>query len=260
MKLKKRHFEILKDIAEKLNHELNYSGLLLSDLIADIESVQKQNEEHTLINIDQLRKDMEEQKVETVQEEPISPSELAIKRACDKHRKSVEDNIQKELDTSPIHQAIKSGLKRQKEAIDNAKDNIANEYGWDKNPLGVDAKRVKVVDIESPISTAGFVGNIEFTGNIFNDSVRHEFAKNYIRQGESMVAASSDKSTGFKGGLRSAVEALDNPKIGDVGYFRPSIPNEPIVYGKIRDCSKYIFQETSGHWYVGFSKTPPELK
>jgi hypothetical protein len=75
-----------------------------------------------------------------------------------------------------------------------------------------------------------------------------------------MVAASSDKSTGFKGGLRSAVEALDNPKIGDVGYFRPSIPNEPIVYGKIRDCSKYIFQETSGHWYVGFSKTPPELK
>jgi hypothetical protein len=203
---------------------------------------------------------MEEQKVETVQEEPISPSELAIKRACDKHRKSVEDNIQKELDTSPIHQAIKSGLKRQKEAIDNAKDNIANEYGWDKNPLGVDAKRVKVVDIESPISTAGFVGNIEFTGNIFNDSVRHEFAKNYIRQGESMVAASSDKSTGFKGGLRSAVEALDSPKIGDVGYFHCGNPNYYTIYGKITDLKENSFQHGSENWFPHFSKTPPELK
>jgi len=217
MKIKRKQFTRLKEIAESVNQVLPGTGIKLDRLIADIESVQK---------------------VKAIIEEPLSLSELAIKKACDKHRKDVEDNI-------------------------------ANEYGWDKNPLGVDAKRVKVVDLDEPISTAGFVGNIEFTGNIFNDSVRHEFAKNYIRQGESMVAASSDKSTGFKGGLREAVKALAEPKVGDVGYFWTT--GNDIRYGIIKEISSsefkgesyivYRISDSDGcEFYTNFSKTPPELK
>jgi len=229
MKIKKRQFARLKDIAESVSQVMTGTGIKLDKLIADIESIQKQKEEFSLIDIDQLRKGMAKQKVETIQEKPISPSELVIKIACDKHRKSVDDNIE-------------------------------NKYGWDKNPLSVDSKRVKVVDLEEPTSTSGFVGNIEFTGNIFNDSIRQEFAKSYIRQGESMVAASTDKNTEFKGGLRDAVEALSDPRIGDEGYFNLGNPNAPVVYGRMRNFTGNNYQDTHGNWYRGFSKTPPELR
>lgn len=106
MKLKKKHFKILKEIAEKLNHELNYSGLLLSDLIADIKSVQ----------------------------------------------------------------------------------------------------------------------NVKDTGVAFMENDNTE------------------------------------PKIGDVGYFNLGSPNTPVIYGRMRNSTGNIYQDTHGNWYVGFSKTPPELR
>lgn len=163
MKLKKKHFKRLQEIAEKLNHELNYSGMSLSDLITDIESVQKP-------------------KTETVQ--------------------------------------------------------------------------------ESPLNTTGFIGNIEFSGNIFNDAIRAEFSKSYMRQGESMVASSTDQSTEFKGGLRDAVE--DEYKVGDVGYFWGSGNVElPVLYGVLKEIDitqEYPFITTTGQYRSNFSKTPPELK
>lgn len=114
---------------------------------------------------------------------------------------------------------------------------------------------------------------------------------NIIKQGEPMVAASTDETIIFKGGLRDAVEAIKenedrhkqdldairreadeallnikksvydtDPKIGDVGFFNLGIPNAPIVYGRIRNFTGNNYQDTHGNWYVGFSKTPPELK
>ncbi len=70
MKLKKKHFKRLKGIAEKLNHELNYSGLSLSDLIADIESVQK---------------------VKTIQEKPLNKT-AAFLEVCAKHQEDFLDD------------------------------------------------------------------------------------------------------------------------------------------------------------------------
>jgi hypothetical protein len=160
MKIKKKHFKRLQEIAEKLNHELNYSGMSLSDLITDIESVQKQK---------------------TVQKIPSSSNFIYATVAgniFDEHRKSVEDCIRKE--------------------------------------------------------------------------------------GEAMVAASTDESTTFKGGLREAVETLAKPKIGDVGYFWDEClgMNGPIRYDILSDINtnrRNMFG-TNGVWFPNFSKTPPELK
>lgn len=72
MKLKKRQFARLKDIAEAVNHVLPGTGIQLDKLIAEIESVQKVKEEFSLIDIDQLQKDLEKQKVKTIKEKPLS--------------------------------------------------------------------------------------------------------------------------------------------------------------------------------------------
>jgi len=55
------------------------------------------------------------------------------------------------------------------------------------------------------------------SGNIFDE--QRKAVDDYIRkQGESMVAASIDDSTEFKGGLRDAVEAIAGQKI-DIGSY-----------------------------------------
>lgn len=183
MKLKKRQFARLKDISEEINTSgmFGLGGVKLDKLIADIESVQKVKEEFSLIDIDQLQKDLKKEKVKTIKEKPLS--------------------------------------------------------------------------------TTGFVGNVEFSGNIFNDSIRQEFSKSYIRQGESMVAASTDETTIFKGGLRDAVEALAEPKIGDVGFFWGE-PLTFVYYGRLIDIitKNGVEYATSTGTYSNFSKTPPELK
>jgi hypothetical protein len=166
MKLKKKHFKRLKEIAEKLNHELNYSGLLLSDLITDIESVQKDKTSM----------------VETIQEKPITGT-AAFLEACAKHQK--------------------------------------------------------------------------------------DFYENVLNEGRTQVAASIDNSTEFNGGLRGVVEALAEPKIGDVGYFWTT--GNDIMYGIIKEISSsefkgesyivYRISDSDGcEFYTNFSKTPPELK
>lgn len=92
---------------------------------------------------------------------------------------------------------------------------------------------------------------------------------NIIKQGEAMVAASTDETTIFKGGLRDAVEALSEPKIGDVGFFWTT--GGDTRYGKIKEISSsefkgetytvYRIDQSDGcEFYVHFSKTPPELK
>lgn len=89
---------------------------------------------------------------------------------------------------------------------------------------------------------------------------QEEFYANHLKQGEAMVAASTDETTTFKGGLRDAVEALSEPKIGDVGYFNLGSPSAPVVYGRMRNFTGNNYQDTHGNWYRGFSKTPPELR
>jgi hypothetical protein len=170
MKLKKKHFKRLKEIAEKLNHELNYSGLLLSDLITDIGAVQKVKPPHEF---------------ETVHEKPITGT-AAFLEACVKYQE--------------------------------------------------------------------------------------EFYANYLKQGESMVAASTDESTTTKG-IRDSLKALvkddvvvfmenydTEPKVGDVGYFSTGSPSNHITYSRIIDYDGNKYQDIHGDWYRFFSKTPPELK
>ncbi len=80
MKLKKRQFARLKDIAESVNHVLPGTGIKLDQLIADIESVQK---------------------VKTVQEKPLKrevyerPSDF-MERIYDQHRKDVRNDFIKQ--------------------------------------------------------------------------------------------------------------------------------------------------------------------
>ena len=167
MKLKKRQFARLKDIAEEVNHIIPGTGIKLDKLIADIESVQK----------------VKTIGIQTVQENPVPLNSIyafAAGDIFDKHRKSVEDSIRKEH--------------------------------------------------------------------------------------ESMVAAITDESTTFNGGLRDAVEALSEPKIGDVGYFWDE-SCVSAVFGKIDlilESFPVKYQVVlNGEFvrnYSNFSKTPPELK
>lgn len=247
MKLKKKHFKRLQEIAKETNENrvFGMTGIRLNRLIADIELVQKPKEEFAFTDIDQLRE----------------------------------------------------------------------EFG-----------NIKTVQ-EKPLSATGFVGNVEFTGNIFNDSIKQEFAKSYMRQGKAMVAASTDDSTEFKGGLREAVEVthdqkpliveiekdqlvelydfafeqakitgsieqlhdidrrfyphaepkptpsdisdfLDealvlsntDPKIGDVGYFWSETSEGYIQYGVLKEILNDGYKSKLDLCYDYFSKTPPELK
>ncbi len=79
MKLKKKHFKKLKEIAKAVNEIVPGTGARLDKLIAEIESVQKE-------------------KIETIQEKPITGT-AAFLDACIKHQKEVEDSIQKERDS-----------------------------------------------------------------------------------------------------------------------------------------------------------------
>ena len=73
MKLKKKHFKKLKEIAVAVNQIVPGTGILLDKLIAEIESVQKVKEEFALIDIDQLRKDVVKQIVEKPLRTPNYP-------------------------------------------------------------------------------------------------------------------------------------------------------------------------------------------
>jgi hypothetical protein len=171
MKLKKKHFKRLQEIAKKLNHELNYSGLLLSDLITDIGAVQKVKPPHEF---------------KTFQEKPLT-------------------------------------------------------------------------------GTAAF---LEVCANY-----QEEFYANYLKQGEAMVAASTDESTTTKG-IRDSLKALvkddvvvfmenydTEPKIGDVGFFWGE-PLTFVYYGRLIDIitKNGVEYVTNTGTYSNFSKTPPELK
>lgn len=113
---------------------------------------------------------------------------------------------------------------------------------------------------------------------------QQEYYANVLKEGEAMVAASTDTGTEFKGGLRDAVEALldpnpndisdflddalvlsnKDPKIGDVGYFWDTI-GHGVYYGileSIQELSHFPYFPVNhkGNQFKNFSKTPPELK
>ena len=94
MKLKKRQFARLKDIAEAVNHVLPGTGIQLDKLITDIESVQKTKEEFAFTDIDQLQKEFGN--IKTVQEKPLSFDDFVKETIFDNHRKSVYDYIRKQ--------------------------------------------------------------------------------------------------------------------------------------------------------------------
>lgn len=161
MKLKKKYFKRLKDIAVAVNQIVPGTGVRLDKLIAEIESVQK---------------------VKTIQERPLNKT-AAFLEACHRHQQ--------------------------------------------------------------------------------------EYYANALKEGESMVASSTDEGTEFKGGLRDLVGVESGPKIGDVGYFWTN--GNDIRYGKLKEISSsefkgksykvYRISNSDGcESYTNFSKTPPELK
>lgn len=206
MKLKKKHFKRLKDIAVVVNQIFPGTGAQLDKLIADIESVQKVKENFSLIDIDQLRKDTVNGKVKNRPDSVANinnsrPSiqdkkkykEYIMGRLRSQHRKDVENNIQKEGD-SMVAASINEGT-----YTEGLRKYLSDSTDW--KPL-------------------------EFGGSDFTKTV----------------------------------EAISDPKIGDIGYFNLGSPNAPIVYGRIRNFTGNKYQDMHGNLYCGFSKTPPELK
>lgn len=128
-------------------------------------------------------------------------------------------------------------------------------------------QKVKTVQ-ERPISTTGFIGSVEYSGNFF-DQHRKDVEANILKESESMVAASTDEGTEFKGGFRDLVGVESGPKIGDIGYFWTT--GNDIHYGKLKEIISLEFKGKSYkvyrisnsdgcEFYTNFSKTPPELK
>lgn len=67
-----------------------------------------------------------------------------------------------------------------------------------------------------------------------------------------------------EGGLRDAVEAISEPKIGDVGYFWDFIEDGVghVVYGVLLGINIFNTEpyKAGNLFYENFSKTPPELR
>ena len=143
---------------------------------------------------------------------------------------------------------------------------LGGRYRKDLDQLIADiesVQRVKTIK-EKPLSREMYERPTDFIERIY-DQHRQDMENDFIKQG----ASSSDPNIPFTRGLRDAVEALSDPKIGDVGYFWTT--GNDTRYGKIKEISSsgfkgdtytvYRIENSDGcEYYVHFSKTPPELK
>lgn len=188
MKLKKKHFKRLKEIAVAVNQVFPGTGVRLDKLIAEIESVQKLPVEDLIYAMH--RKD--------VKANILKEGEAMVAASTDEGTefKGGLRAQMKQYETlpgeglNPIHQALKIGLQIQKELIDKSKSNKIS--------------------------------------NLLDDA---------------LVLSNKD------------------PKIGDVGYFWDNDINGVYycILKEIKPNGDYVARTSLGT-FNHFSKTPPELK
>lgn len=243
MKLKKKHFKRLKDIAVAVNEIVPGTGVRLDKLIAEIESVQKVKEEFSLIDIDQLRKDTVKEKVKIGPDSVANinnsrPSiqdkkkykEYIMDRVYSQHRKDVENNIQKEGEAMV---AASTGEGTYTEGL---RKYLSDSTDW--KPL-------------------------EFGGSDFTKTVDASILKEEPNNGILEIKKGSEIEKFLDDAL---VLSNKDPKIGDVGYFWDD-PCISAVFGKldlVLESYPVKYQVTLNGDFVrnfpNFSKTPPELK
>jgi len=223
MKLKKKHFARLKEIAEKLNHELNYSGLLLSDLITDIESVQK---------------------AKAVEEKPLNKT-AAFLEVCAKHQEELYANHLKQGESmvaasTDTSSPFTRGLRDAVEATSEQKVEIGSYLAyhkydkWHKPVYGMSFCGYPAPELSS--ITVIDNDRSDYFPVILSDVILYRRVDDTIKP-----------------------EIATDPKIGDVGYFWME-DTRFINFGKLIEFIPNGFKIENGTHFRNFSKTPPDLR
>lgn len=233
MKLKRKHFARLKEIAEEINESgvFGLTAIKLNKLIADIESVQKPK---------------------TIKEEPIWDS-IESKIGEGKEYKSIDDYIEKYF-------------KSRSEKVQELMTRNVEPKEWFTNP-NKDSGSPYIESLKEEARDMLFKEGKNAVENSLSDRRSTKGIRNKLRNLDPSLGRKlngvMDVETGSD--LEKFLDPLMAPQIGDIGYFWDE-PCLSAVYGKldlIAGLSPRYQVTLNGEFvraFTHFSKTPPELK
>lgn len=264
MKLKKRQFTKLQQIAFTVNQILPGTGVALDKLIADIESVQKPKEEFGFIDADQLKKDFRSGSpfFESLKEEA---RDIFFKEG----KNAVENSLSDRSTTKGVRNlvenlgtiAIKGALKKQRTKLDKA---MNGNSGFATGGVCTEEEQNNTLSPEEQ-RNSNLSDYLNRTGawsaeNTVTYNVTVPKNRKYKGTGEKLNGV-MDVETGSD--LEKFLDPLMAHQIGDIGYFWDDTDMYKVIrYGVLKAIKKGDIEpyKVNDVYYENFSKTPPELK